>query len=532
MNLFHLLKTSEYGVFLSDSHGEYEKRDCKDLLIERSVNVIGDGAYVLKVKLTNKSNKLIKLNSILVADVVEKKKADRIKSILQNGWMQSSFADKTTKFTKTKKNRVFLKRDQNPYSFRCEFGYLKNSIINEWFTQINTLESSLLVGAITTAKQFTQIYIREQNEELAVRITCQTDGISIEPNEIIESEEILVVQGEEVEIQNYFANTLQKRNNISIKKMHTSGVCCAYYAQLDNVDEQYILSTIENAIKLRELHNINIEYIQIDAGYCPWGDWLDFETRFPHGMKYIADKIIEAGFKPGIWLSPFVASKDSKLFQEHKEMFIIENGKPIESRQTTPLDFIPRLSLMVLDITRDDVKTHLKEIFLKYKEWGFDFFKLDFLYPITFTNKYSKNVTRAEALHKGLRFIREALGKEAILMTAITQLSPVVGLVDFVRTGIDTTNPLVYGVPFISNAINNKMISQDIRNFNARKFLDGKVWIADSDCLVLNKKSGVGKKHIDEHISISNHSGAKWIGDNLSLLKAEDIKLLKNAFDE
>lgn len=37
------------------------------------------------------------------------------------------------------------------------------------------------------------------------------------------------------------------------------------------------------------------------------------------GHKPIVDKIHERGFTAGLWLAPFVAEKESKLFKEHQD---------------------------------------------------------------------------------------------------------------------------------------------------------------------------------------------------------------------
>jgi alpha-galactosidase len=42
---------------------------------------------------------------------------------------------------------------------------------------------------------------------------------------------------------------------------------------------------------------------------------LEGNERFPHGMKWLANKIKEHGFKAGIWISPYVISEPTELFK-------------------------------------------------------------------------------------------------------------------------------------------------------------------------------------------------------------------------
>ena len=81
------------------------------------------------------------------------------------------------------------------------------------------------------------------------------------------------------------------------------------------VSEDEVISNTEFAAK--HLKQFGLEYIQIDEGYQKWhGDW-EGNDRFPHGMKWLANKIKENGFKPGIWISPYIISEPTEVFQKH-----------------------------------------------------------------------------------------------------------------------------------------------------------------------------------------------------------------------
>ena len=115
-----------------------------------------------------------------------------------------------------------------------------------------------------------------------------------------------------------------------------------------------------------------IDVIQIDAGwYLPddgnsrmRGDYLnDFGKYFPKGMKRAAQDIKAEGYIPGIWLAPFLADPDSKLYQEHPEYFIQqEDGHS-----------------SYLDLSNPATMEHLRTVFRKLVDDGFDYFKIDFL---------------------------------------------------------------------------------------------------------------------------------------------------------
>ena len=168
---------------------------------------------------------------------------------------------------------------------------------------------------------------------------------------------------------------------------------------------------------------VNTDTILIDAGYCKFGDWLEYKEQFPKGMENTANKIRSRGLKAGIWIAPLIATINSQLYQNHKNWFI----EGFEGRKTQPFDFIDSLSLMILDPTLNEVKDYLVQIFKQYYDWGFRVFKLDFVYPLGFTTDFSRNLTRAQALTGLLDVIRSSVGKDAVFLSAISQLSPLVG---------------------------------------------------------------------------------------------------------
>lgn len=64
------------------------------------------------------------------------------------------------------------------------------------------------------------------------------------------------------------------------------------------------------------------------------------------------------------------------------------------------------------------------------------------------------------------------------------------------------------------------MLTQNLRNCEARQFLNGKVWINDADCLVCKPNSGLSAQVLDRHFQfLKNYGGSKWIGDHLGKLK-------------
>ncbi|MBP5467000.1 MAG: alpha-galactosidase, partial [Clostridia bacterium] len=82
---------------------------------------------------------------------------------------------------------------------------------------------------------------------------------------------------------------------------------------------------INESIIERDLDALDERFnlFQIDDGYEEKvGDLLYIDkNKFPNGLKGLVDKIHKKGYMAGIWLAPFVAEADSRLFKEHPEYF-------------------------------------------------------------------------------------------------------------------------------------------------------------------------------------------------------------------
>ncbi|MCM2326047.1 MAG: hypothetical protein NDI94_06290, partial [Candidatus Woesearchaeota archaeon] len=144
-----------YGLFCSIEGRNAFLDESSELV---SFNLIRKN-NIYQLEFRNPSDKTIHVNSAMIELYLDGE------TVLEHGWLQCSdvFFRNADEYTRQKK--VFMMRDQNPMSFREDFGYLKKSIVSEWFTIIrgNTCH---LIGAVTTHGQFSQIFVKKESEGL------------------------------------------------------------------------------------------------------------------------------------------------------------------------------------------------------------------------------------------------------------------------------------------------------------------------------------------------------------------------------
>lgn len=261
---------------------------------------------------------------------------------------------------------------------------------------------------------------------------------------------------------------------------------CSWYYYFTAVREADVVDNLETLRALRP--RIRCDYVQVDDGYQrAIGDWLEPNDKFPHGMRWLAQRIQTAGFEAGIWLAPFLVRPESRLFAERPEWLLRTAGGRLRGACWNPGWSLGRPAY-ALDTSRDDVCDWLRELARTIvHQWGYRILKLDFLYAAALpAARADASVTRAAALRRGLTAIREGAGEEAFLLGCGCPLGPAVGLVDGMRIGPDVA-------PFWENWISRWLnrgrhgvaTAHALRNVLGRAFMHRRLWLNDPDCLMV-----------------------------------------------
>ncbi len=183
-------------------------------------------------------------------------------------------------------------------------------------------------------------------------------------------------------------------------------------------------------------NNIPIDVFQIDDGYQKRvGDWLHLKPDFDGKMKELASRISFYKIKPGIWLAPFICEKKSYLYQYHYEWILKDiNDKPVVA------GFNPLWSgkFYTLNIYHPDFQNYIQDVLHTMKDWGFEIFKLDFLYAACIFP--TKKKTRAMQMQDALDLIHSAIQwkkENTKILGCGIPFSHAFGNVNYTRVGSD-----------------------------------------------------------------------------------------------
>ncbi len=362
-------------------------------------------------------------------------------------------------------------------------------------------------------------------ERLLVSQDCE--GLELAPGETWQLEEFFAEAAPDREtLLNHLCQRIEKNHPRRTGFKAPPLGWCSWYCfgpKVSGPDIQRNLGWIAtNAPQLR--------YIQIDDGYQPWmGDWLETGKSFGGDIKSVLRDIRTRGFEPAIWVAPFIASPQSKLFRDHPDWFIQDaDGKPLRSDKVGFGGW--RLGpWYALDGTHPEAQKFLENTFrVMRQEWGCTYFKLDANYWGTLHQGrfYDPKATRIQAYRRGMEALLRGAGK-AFILGCNHPLWPSLGLVDGARSSMDISRDW--------HSI------RDIGRQNLwRGWQNGRFWWNDPDCLLLSpgmvmdnsgKATGATALPFNEvlfHATAVHATGGMMLsGDDLPTLTPEQTGMLR-----
>lgn len=408
--------------------------------------------------------------------------------------------------------------DYLPLAVSCPEAYhsdVPNRFSAEYVAVLNDSQTgaSLLLGFISSADQFTRIAIdlNDQGSATPGVVTLEAysygDNILIDPGEAVDSEEFVVMSGTDgYGLLEQYAEMWGRRMK-ALTWPHTPAGWCSWYYYFNKITEADVLENLHALAGQKD--PLPLEYIQMDDGYqAALGDWLDCAPSFPHGLAWLVRQIQTSGYKPGLWLAPFLVEEGSKLFAAHADWMIRDaHGQVVWALQWRGS------RVAVLDCTRPEVLNWLRELFRTLAGMGVAYVKLDFMmYECAVRGGvyHDRKATRAQALRRGLQAIRDGMGDRFIL-GCTTPLGPAVGLVNGERIGTDITpywdrdeRPITKEAPYVPNVC---------RNIINRRYMHQRLWLNDPDAHIARDENN--KLSHDEVILWTS---ALWLAGGMTLL--------------
>jgi hypothetical protein len=180
-----------------------------------------------------------------------------------------------------------------------------------------------------------------------------------------------------------------------------------YKHVIENMDE----------IEKRDWLKNKIEYIVVDDGWqTNWGTWIP-NGKFAKGMDTLAEDIHSRGFKAGLWLAPLCVEPTAPLYKFRNDVFVKDNNNHPYLIQSSLVR-----SFYALDMSVQESQDFIADTFRSIRKWGYDYVKLDFLYPhadaLLNTDAHTRNPFWSSNTHtrKMLEIARQELGNQTHIL--------------------------------------------------------------------------------------------------------------------
>jgi alpha-galactosidase len=399
----------------------------------------------------------------------------------------------------------------------------KGHFISDFFAVFGERSSRLgfILGFLSQRQAFGTIEALIHPDHPALRMWANLDGVRIDESQSFSTDWAyleLADLNHQDPLSKYF-EAVAAVNDVSLHFESSVGWCSWYHA-FESVSEKWMMDNISWASSNWE--RIPLEVIQLDDGFEKQvGDWTEWKDTFPNGIKPICTEIRAAGFRPGIWIAPFVAKRGSEIARKKPE-WILRN------RCSFPVNpgFLWNSFPYVLDITRPAVIEHLRDLIRYYvEELGFEYLKLDFLYAGALPGiRFDPSLTRAQGLYQAFMVIKDAAGEEVELLGCGCPIGSGIGVFDSMRIGPDVAphwKPYYKGIERLLEKEQGFPSTRNAILTTVNRYpMHGRWWVNDPDCLIVrstdNDLTEAEVKTLASVIAMSG--GALFLSDDLPTL--------------
>ncbi len=260
---------------------------------------------------------------------------------------------------------------------------------------------------------------------------------------------------------------------------------CSWSCYYKDVDEEKITRAHDELNRYYSTKKVNT--LQIDDGWQTKGSFSGFweldKNEFPNGFGQIAKSLNKDGMTFGLWLAPFLASRESGFFTVYPE-FKHAFHQPHETENTYAMGDDP---VWALNIGEQKTIDYLCSVFSRCnKEYGAQYYKLDFMIfaLLRLSNMVDSFVIYeddyATAIYRrALKAIRDTVG-DSFMLACGSPIAESVGIYNAIRVTPDIIWGKIKMAPSAWDLI--KMCTNSIA---CRYFYNGKIFVNDPDGLVV-----------------------------------------------
>lgn len=281
------------------------------------------------------------------------------------------------------------------------------------------------------------------------KLTCTIpcDDYLLQPGETISTDKIAILDTTDIaprDTLTAWADAVNAIHRPNIPSHIPAGFLAGWLisTKCEKTDSQIL----RNMAAAGPLHKLGLEYawISIDnlLNGSP-GNWLQSNTdNFHDGVPQFLRQITAAGFKPGLWICPFMMLEGTHDFNQTQGFLQKKRDGALASRGNG-WPWAPRNAngqrpqIYSLDSDCPETADYLNSIFATYAQWGVRYHMIDFL-GNGFHDSTLRHTTFAKtSFRKLLRSFREHTAPDTFLISATGSSLANIGAFASARIGLD-----------------------------------------------------------------------------------------------
>jgi hypothetical protein len=209
----------------------------------------------------------------------------------------------------------------------------------------------------------------------------------------------------------------------------------------DHVTPEDIFENVEALCQMP--FSDTLRYIVIDDGWQRgWGDWVENDV-FACGLNTVAAAIRNAGFIPGIWMTPVGVRNDVAVFRDHPDWLCHDERG----------ELLYEMGLYYLDPTHPDAEQFILNNYRYQYRAGYRLFKMDYVSPLLRVKRFhDPNATPYSALARMVEQVKSATGPDAVVLGCSLPLECGADIAPSMRIAVDIHNHFSH-VEWIAQAL-------------------------------------------------------------------------------
>lgn len=403
--------------------------------------------------------------------------------------------------------------DAHFYPYRGDRGILHGYTFTYMRMENNVIG---LIGSASEAAGYTIFKYNKKEKKLNIHKECR--GLVVSKNLIIF--DLVTLVGEENEVWDVYAAHIKPKPVNAPPRVGWA----SRHLYNNEISEKIIIDNLTEFT----LKQIPIDVFQIEDGYQEAvGDWLRITSKFPNGMKYIAELIHAQGFLASLWLAPFICEKKSDVFKKHFDWVLKDKWKkPVIAGRN------PKWGgkFYALDIYNSEFRAYLARFFeVALQESRFDMLKLDYLYAAAQTPRNGKS--RGMIMTEAMAWLREMAG-DKILLGNGAPLGPAFGHLDYCRISSDPALKWDNDLLKLGNYRERESVENSLTSALGRVQLSGRMFGVDPGVFFLRKEGHqLNQRQLYTLFLANNIFGDMvFLSDHIGRYSQEEINLLRSMF--